>query len=164
MNFLGSAGGKFPPGTNFPNHAALGFETDEDVPMGKYRGLRAKKITAGMAGERAGLKEGDIVTQVAGKRFKAYDDYLDATAKAAEKPAYEVEVIRDGKPANLSFERAFRPRWTEQVVAVAETAAGPVATPSSSVADELTKLAKLKADGLLTDAEFEAQKKKLLAQ
>lgn len=33
---------------------------------------------------------------------------------------------------------------------------------SSSVADELAKLAKLKSDGILTDEEFQAQKSKLL--
>ena len=37
-----------------------------------------------------------------------------------------------------------------------------VAPNSNSVADELTKLAKLKADGILTEAEFQAQKSKLL--
>jgi hypothetical protein len=39
----------------------------------------------------------------------------------------------------------------------------PVASPSLSVADELTKLAKLKADGVLTEEEFAAQKRKLLS-
>ena len=38
----------------------------------------------------------------------------------------------------------------------------PVTRQSSSVADELAKLAKLKADGILTDDEFQAQKRKLL--
>lgn len=38
-----------------------------------------------------------------------------------------------------------------------------VSTTSSSVADELAKLAKLKADGILTDEEFQAQKAKLLS-
>lgn len=38
----------------------------------------------------------------------------------------------------------------------------PVAPQSSSVADELAKLAKLKADGILTEEEFLAQKAKLL--
>ena len=33
----------------------------------------------------------------------------------------------------------------------------------ASSADELTKLAKLKSDGVLTDAEFEAQKAKILS-
>ena len=37
-----------------------------------------------------------------------------------------------------------------------------VAPASSSVADELAKLAKLKADGILTDEEFQTQKSKLL--
>jgi ABC-type multidrug transport system fused ATPase/permease subunit len=37
------------------------------------------------------------------------------------------------------------------------------AAGSSSAADELTKLADLKAKGVLSDAEFEAQKAKLLA-
>lgn len=35
-------------------------------------------------------------------------------------------------------------------------------TSDFSVADELTKLARLKKEGFLTDEEFEAQKKKLL--
>jgi len=39
----------------------------------------------------------------------------------------------------------------------------PVAAPPSSVADELAKLAKLKADGLLTEEEFAAQKARLLS-
>ena len=38
----------------------------------------------------------------------------------------------------------------------------PVASQPSSVADELTKLAKLKADGILTEEEFQTQKAKLL--
>lgn len=46
---------------------------------------------------------------------------------------------------------------------IAQPIAQPVVAPaSSSVADELAKLAKLKADGILTEAEFQAQKSKLL--
>jgi hypothetical protein len=37
------------------------------------------------------------------------------------------------------------------------------AEPQESVADQLTKLADLKDRGVLTDAEFEAQKAKLLS-
>ena len=45
----------------------------------------------------------------------------------------------------------------------AQPIAQPVVAPaSSSVADELAKLAKLKADGILTDEEFRVQKSKLL--
>lgn len=45
---------------------------------------------------------------------------------------------------------------------VAQPLAQQVPSSSSSVADELAKLAKLKADGILTDEEFQAQKAKLL--
>jgi ABC-type multidrug transport system fused ATPase/permease subunit len=37
------------------------------------------------------------------------------------------------------------------------------ATPGSTTADQLSKLAELKTKGILTDAEFEAEKSKLLA-
>jgi hypothetical protein len=37
------------------------------------------------------------------------------------------------------------------------------ATPGASTADQLSKLADLKSSGVLTDAEFEAQKAKILA-
>jgi hypothetical protein len=47
--------------------------------------------------------------------------------------------------------------------AAAEKAAAPATPVTSSVADELAKLADLKARGLLTDEEFQAQKAKLLA-
>lgn len=48
-------------------------------------------------------------------------------------------------------------------VPIAQLVAQPVVAPSSSsVADELAKLAKLKADGILTEEEFQAQKSKLL--
>ncbi|WP_375385631.1 SHOCT domain-containing protein [uncultured Microbacterium sp.] len=41
--------------------------------------------------------------------------------------------------------------------------AAPAAAPESSTIDQLTQLAALKTAGVLTDAEFEAQKAKLLA-
>jgi hypothetical protein len=44
-----------------------------------------------------------------------------------------------------------------------EKAAASVAAVPFSVADELAKLAKLKADGVLTEEEFAAQKRKLLS-
>ena len=41
--------------------------------------------------------------------------------------------------------------------------AQPPSAKESTVADELAKLAKLKADGILTDEEFQTQKAKLLS-
>jgi hypothetical protein len=51
----------------------------------------------------------------------------------------------------------------QQAAAAAAAAAAPAAAPSSDLVDELKKLADLKAAGVLSDAEFEAAKAKLLA-
>lgn len=70
----------------------------------------------------------------------------------------KIAILYEGK-------REFRPTWTEAVVPKARAVAPPVQVVAApSVADELRKLAKLKEDGFLTDAEFEAQKRKLLGQ
>lgn len=162
MTFLSGAGGKLPVGTTFPNHVVVGFDSDQ-VPYGRHQVPQIKSIVPGAAGERAGLQVGDLVVSIAGERLKSENDFLDALAEAAERPAYEIQVVRGGKTLKLTVERAFRPAWSEAVVAeqTASVASSPVAG-TNSVADELAKLAKLKSDGLLTDAEFEGQKKKLL--
>lgn len=163
MGVLVDAGARFPPGTTFPNHAVMGVQVDEQPYQGK-QGLRVKAIDPGSAAEHGGMLIGDVVFQIAGKRWKDTSGYLDATAKAAETPTYEVVVARDGKPAKLSLERAFRPAVTAPPfvpVSAASLTAAPVAgTPS--IADELGKLAALREKGFLTEAEFQAQKDRLL--
>lgn len=164
INFMAAAGGKYPPGTTFPNHAALGVNV-ENVPEGKYTAFRITEIFPDSAAARAGLQLGDVVEQISGKRFKNVDDYLDATAKAAATATYPVEISRNGKRMTVTVERAFRSAIADTVVAKAEAAlAPPTATQPVSVADEIAKLAKLKDEGLLTEAEFEAQKKKMLGE
>lgn len=164
MNFMMAAGGKPPVGTTFPNHVVVGFDSDT-ITQGKYRLPRITKVTAGSAAEKAGLRVGDVVTRIAGERMKNYDeDWLDGAAKAAKKPTYEVEFIRDGAQMKATLERAFRPAWSETVVAVASPVQGQPMSAALSVADELAKLAKLRAYGTLTEAEFEQQKRKLLGQ
>jgi len=164
FNFMASAGGQFPVGTTFPNHVVLGFKPSE-VILGSYRGMRIDEFAPGSAAARAGLQVGDVVTAVAGKKFKNRDDYLDATAQAAEKPAYAVEYMRNGKKLIASVQREFRPPITQSVLAqVAPATPVTVGAQPASVADELTKLLKLRDTGVLTQDEFDAQKKKLLAQ
>lgn len=165
FNFMGTAGGQFPVGTTFPNHVVLGFKPS-DVVMGAYRGMRIEELAPGSAAANAGLNVGDVVTAISGKRFKKPDDYLDATAQAAEKPSYVVEYMRDGRKATATLQREFRPAIT--LTAVAQPAASPpvavAAQTTGSVADELTKLVKLRDAGALTPEEFNSQKRKLLAQ
>jgi membrane-associated protease RseP (regulator of RpoE activity) len=161
--FMISAGGKYPQGTTFPNHAVLGIDVSQAALDGSL-GLTITKFEPGSVAEKAGMAVGDIVTVIAKKRFKNTDQYLDVTAKAAETPTYEVGFLRNGRPMTVVVERAFRPPAGEIVVAKAD----PTAAPSASVvapldpADELTKLAALKDKGIITADEFAAQKKKIL--
>lgn len=165
MNFMAAAGGKLPKGTTFPNHVVMGIGF-EPVPNGKLTGMRVTAIQDGSAALQAGVQVGDIVTAIAQKRLNGGDDLLDATAKAAKTPTYAVEILRAGKSMKLMMNRMFRPTFDEVVVA---RAAEPVAVSVTnaqpvSVADELGKLAKLKADGIISQAEFDEQKAKLLAR
>jgi len=169
LNFLAAAGGQYPPGTTFPHHAILGIKP-QNVQMGAYLGLKIEEVQPASPAEKAGLQKGDVVTAIAGKRFKNFNDYLDATAQAAKNPTYKVDYLRDDKRMTASVERQFRPPVSESALSrptlsnsAPETPA-QVNTPVSSVADELGKLAKLKDAGVLTDAEFQAQKSKLLGQ
>lgn len=165
MAFMTSAGGAYPVGTSFPNHAIIGVKGD-DYRAGKFIDLRITSIEPESPAEKAGVLRNDLLSKIAGRRFKNLGDYLDATAKAAKTPTYEIEIIRGGKPLQLRVERAFRPTITENVKPRSSTAASPVApastTQPASVADEILKLSKLKEQGLITEAEFELQKKKLL--
>ena len=82
------------------------------------------------------------------------------TKEASDKTLYEVFLKNANKAKDLlsviidDAKQALPP--------FAPVISQPVTTQPSSVADELTKLAKLKADGILTDEEFQAQKAKLL--
>jgi hypothetical protein len=165
MNFMGAAGGHFPKGTTFPHHAFLGIQLDA-VQDGKFTNLRVKSIEPGSAAEQGGMQVGDVITSVAQKRFKNADDLLDASARAARNASYPVEVQRAGKVVKLTVPRVYRPNYDEAVVAIA---AAPVAVSIAgqgqpTIADELAKLAKLKADGILNQLEFDQQKAKLLAK
>ncbi|MGQ5314590.1 PDZ domain-containing protein [Xanthomonas arboricola pv. corylina] len=164
MSFLISAGGSFPAGTTFPNHAVLGV-LGRVVPGGRNAIYEVAEVTPGAAADRAGLKAGDTITSVAGKKFKTDSDFLDCLAKATKAPTYPLDVTRNGSALAVTVERDYRPAAT-QVASVAEdstTVTTPVAQ-AVSVADELTKLLKLKEQGILTQTEFDSQKSKLLNQ
>lgn len=166
LGFLGGAGGQLPIGTAFPNHVILGVDGGMSL-RGKEGGFDVTTVPEGYPAAKGGVQVGDRIIKIAGKKFKTDDEYLDATAKAARTSTYEIEVLRGGKITKLTLERAFRPSITETAtpkpqVEVASPAVNVV--QELSVADELSKLAKLKADGIISEAEFQAQKAKLLAR
>ena len=165
MNFMAASGGKLPKGTTFPNHAFLGVGLETE-PKGKAEIVRVVSVQEGSPAAQAGVQVGDVIAAIAQKRLKRADDINDATAKAAKTPAFVVELIRDNNPTKLTVIRAFRPAFEEDVAPlVAAAPKADAATPQLDfVADELAKLAKLKADGVITPAEFEQEKARLLAR
>lgn len=164
MGFMGAAGGKFPVGTTFPNHVVMGVDV-EDTQQGRYGAMRITGVNPNSAAMRAGIQVGDVVTKVAGRRFKNDGEYMDAIAKAASSATYPVEIMRNGSTISLMLDREFRPTYNEDVLSAAEPQYPPsTGAASSSVADELAKLLKLKEQGALTQEEFDLQKAKLLTQ
>ncbi len=163
MNFLGGSGGKLPIGTTFPNHVVMGVEMD-NVPNGKSRALLVKSVTPSLPAERAGILAGDLIVRISGRDFKDDDEYLNAIEKAAKTPTYKVDIVRNTEKLSVTLDREFRPATTETAVANTTLAQSDQPNRPSSVADELSKLLKLKEQGVLTELEFEAQKKRLLSQ
>lgn len=164
MNLFTAIGGEFPAGTIFPNHAYFGSGFE---PTSGNRGLRIKDVQSGSPAERGGLQNGDVLTRLARERIKSGDDLLDGLRKAVKAETYEVEVERGGQPMKLTLEREFRPE--AQGPDLASLPPEPINEPVAvqqvlalSPADELAKFAKLRDDGIITDAEFDAQKVKLL--
>ena len=67
-------------------------------------------------------------------------------------------IARGGKMHERAAEQA-----AQQQKAFDQYVKQTAGTPGASTADQLSKLADLKSQGVLTDAEFEAQKSKILA-
>ncbi|MEA9753142.1 PDZ domain-containing protein [Xanthomonas campestris pv. raphani] len=156
MNLLISTGGSFTAGTTFPNHAMLGV-LGQVAPRGRHAGYVVREVTPGAAADRAGVKAGDVITSVAGKKFKTESDFLDGLEKATKTPTYQLEVMRSDSELAFTVERDYRPTATQVVNVVEEPAdaSAPIAKPLS-VAEELAKLLKLKEQGILTQVEFDA--------
>lgn len=165
MNFYAGLGGQFPAGTSFPNHAYFGAHWENtDAPE---KGLRIVEVEPSSAAAEAGLQKGDVIIRIARERTKSGNDLLDALHKAAQKPSYEVEFYRDGKKAKVAASRVYRQSSGDPVMAVLPAMAeNPTQTEpgSFSLAEELAKFAKLRDQGIISQAEFDAQKTKLLAQ
>ena len=166
INFLASAGGKLPIGTTFPNHVFLGMDGSV-ANRSKDGGFDVTTIVPDGPAAKGGIMVGDTISKIAGKRIKSEANYMDAAAKAAESESYDVEVLRSGKIVKLKIPRAFRAVYNEATIPkkrLANAAIQSAPIDTMSIADEISKLAKLKADGIINEEEFQAQKSKLLSR
>jgi serine protease Do len=86
---------------------------DEDVAaalgLPKERGEIVQSVVAGQAADKAGLKQGDVVTKVAGREVTPEQtlSYIVSNTKPGSR--VPLEVIRDGKPMTLTATVGTRP-------------------------------------------------------
>ncbi len=85
-----------------------------------------------------------------------------ATAVSGRVQRRQAEKFAD-RDANIYAQREQAYEQQVQQQAPAPAAPAPAAAPAASTLDQLQQLGELKAQGILTDAEFEAQKAKILA-
>lgn len=164
MDMMRSAGGRYPEGTSFPNHAYVGsgFAYVESPK----KGLQLAEVDLEGPFALAGLVEGDVVTRVAGERWKTFDDFYDGLHKAIDGDTYEVEFYRGNEKMEAVVARSFKadigPLDYELVPFGQANEPTVVVRSEVSTADELAKFADLLAKGIITQQEFDAQKAKLL--
>lgn len=165
MGFFVQVGGLYPPDTQFPNHASM--ETGYEFVEAPRKGMLLSEVEpAGPLG-RAGLKDGDVVTRIAGERIEDNNDVSDGLHKAIKAGTFEVEYYRGSEKKMASVLREFRaasgplPELTA-AASKEQLAATTIVQNQFSVAEELARFASLREQGVLTEAEFQAQKAKLL--
>jgi hypothetical protein len=93
--------------------------------------------------------------------FKDIDRVL-KTKEDADRKMYEIFTKNANEAKDILSVIIDNAKQIQVSASVAQPLVQQVSSPSPSVADELAKLAKLKADGILTDEEFQMQKAKLL--
>ena len=74
------------------NHAYLGVTTDKDD-----KGARITEVTDNSAAEKAGLKEGDVITRVDDAKIEDHDDLAAAVRKHKPEEKVTITYLRDGK-------------------------------------------------------------------
>jgi membrane-associated protease RseP (regulator of RpoE activity) len=160
------AGGKLPKGTSFTNHAFLDLAGESAKVEGTV-GYLVNSVGAKGPAQSAGISSGDLITKIAGKRVTDFWSLTSALERASKKSSFEVEFVSRGQARMITVVTSFRSEVAEDP-SLNREAAPKVAdvTPitASSVADELLKLAKLKDQGLLSEREFENEKRKLLSK
>lgn len=78
------------------DRAILGVVTDKDD-----KGARVKEVKKGTAAEKAGLKEGDIITKFNNDAVKSSEDLVAAVGKTKPNDAANVTYLRGGKESKV---------------------------------------------------------------
>ncbi|HSU68188.1 MAG TPA: M28 family peptidase [Tepidisphaeraceae bacterium] len=91
--------------TTAPSHggskATMGAIPDYSQGEEAKGGMRIGGIMPGSPAEKAGLKQGDVVTEFGGTKIDNMIDYTNALGSAKPGQTIKVKIIRDGKPMEI---------------------------------------------------------------
>jgi serine protease Do len=73
----------------------------QDMEEGK--GVKVLEVGDESAAEKAGIKEGDIITRFDGKDVNSATDLAELARTSKDKPSIKVSIIRDGKTQEIDI-------------------------------------------------------------
>jgi aminopeptidase YwaD len=80
-----------------PRRKGLSLGIMPDVTRSINNGLKAEFVTPGKPAALGGMKKGDIITSIEGKKINNIDDYMFRMAQLKKGQRITVEVVRNGK-------------------------------------------------------------------
>ncbi|HEX2905170.1 MAG TPA: trypsin-like peptidase domain-containing protein [Jatrophihabitans sp.] len=83
-------------------HAVLGVTVTNSSSNTQTAGVPLHSVTAGGVGDKAGLKVGDLVTQIDDQRVTTADALIAAVRSHAPGDKVKVSFVRNGKPSSVS--------------------------------------------------------------
>jgi Do/DeqQ family serine protease len=90
----------------------LGSVTAEEAPLlglKEPQGAIVGKLTQGAPGAKAGLKSGDVITAIDGKKITGSDDLTMEVISRAPGTAVTLDIVRDNKPMKVTVTLGQRP-------------------------------------------------------
>ncbi len=89
------------------------LDLDEDLGgyFGVQKGVLVTEVLEGRAGEKAGMKAGDVITAVDGKKVADREELTGILQKKEEGEKVEVSLLRKGKPMRLPVTLEEGPFW-----------------------------------------------------
>jgi Do/DeqQ family serine protease len=90
--------------------------TQENAPLfglKEAHGAIVSDVTPGAPGDKAGLKSGDVITAIDGKKVDSSDDLTMAVISRAPGTAVNLDVIRNNQPMRVTVTLATRPGGTD---------------------------------------------------
>jgi len=96
---------------------SVGVAVEPTRPDAPYPGVVVRQVTPGSPADKAGMKEGDVITRVDKKDVKDFEDLTNTLAQHKPGDKLDFQVRRDGKENTLSVtlgRRQPRPRLGEE--------------------------------------------------